>query len=344
MVRLSGLIVAVAIALSAAAAQAQAEHTVRAGQSLARIARRYHVSVASLAGANGLGREASLRPGQVLRIPEQGVHYVSQGETLGQIAREHACSVADLSRLNRLRSGRPLQVGQRLVLPGHEAERERERAADRWGRPRSPGVVTLYRRALDRRFRVRLVDARGRARPAALRRLQELMRPRDERPGPPPPPRLVAMLARISDHFGGRTMTIVSGYREAGGYTRESSRHTQGHALDIRIQGVPAEALRDYVRATFRQVGVGYYPRSHFVHVDVRDRDAYWVDWAGPGEGPRYQRRGEAAPADATEAEIARTGMGGGPSAGEESGESAVADEDDASVNPDEAALEEETD
>ena len=139
-------------------------------------------------------------------------------------------------------------------------------------------------------------------------------------------------------------MTIVSGYREAGGYTRESSRHTQGHALDIRIQGVPAEALRDYVRATFRQVGVGYYPRSHFVHVDVRDRDAYWVDWAGPGEGPRYQRRGEAAPADATEAEIARTGMGGGPSAGEESGESAVADEDDASVNPDEAALEEETD
>ena len=40
MARLSGLIVAVAIALSASAAHAQAEHTVRAGQSLARIARR----------------------------------------------------------------------------------------------------------------------------------------------------------------------------------------------------------------------------------------------------------------------------------------------------------------
>ena len=343
MARLCAPVVAIAIALIAPAAQAQAEHTVRSGQSLARIARRYQVSVASLAGANGLGREASLRPGQVLRIPEQGTHYVSEGETLGGIAREHACSVADLTRLNRLRSGRPLQVGQRLILPGHEASRERERAADRWGRPRNPGVVTLYRRALDRRFRVRLVDARGRARPAALRRLQELMRPRDGRPGPPPPPRLIAMLARISDHFGGRTITIVSGYRPEGGYTRESSRHTHGHALDIRIQGVPAEALRDYVRATFSRVGVGYYPRSHFVHVDVRDRDAYWVDWAGPGEGPRYQRRGEAAPTDATEAEISRTGMGGGRPEEGEGGEAAAADEDDGSTNPDDAALEEET-
>lgn len=347
MARLTGLIVALAIALSAQAAQAQAEHTVRSGQSLARIARRYQVSVSSLAGANGLSRDANLRPGQILRIPEQGTHYVSEGETLGAIAREHSCSVADLVRLNRLRSGRPLQIGQRLILPGHEASRVRERAAARWGRPRSPGVATLYRRALDRRFRVRLVDARGRVRPAALRRMQELMRPRDQRrPGPLPPARLIQMLARISDHFGGRTITIVSGYRAAGGYTRESSRHTSGHALDIRIQGVPAEALRDYVRSTFRNVGVGYYPRSTFVHIDVRDRDAYWVDWAGPGEGPRYQRRGEAAPADASDEEIARTGMGGRRRGGnDEGGESAAAAaEDDGSTNPDDAALEEEDD
>lgn len=338
---------AFALALAPASALAQAEHTVREGQSLARIARRYHVSVASLAGANGLARDANLRPGQVLRIPEQGVHYVTAGETLASIARDHACSVADLVRLNRLREGRPLQIGQRLVLPGFEAARIRQQAERRWGRPRNPGVATLYRRALDRRFRIRLVDARGRARPAAIRRLRELMRPghgppSQRRLGPPPPARLVEMLARISDHFGGRTITIVSGFREAGGYTQETSRHIRGHALDLRIQGVPATELRDYVRATFDRVGVGYYPRSGFVHVDVRDRNAYWVDWSGPGERPRYQRRGEAPPEDATPEEIARTGMGGGPA--QELNEGAIAaQEDDGSRNPDEAALEDES-
>ncbi|MCZ7678940.1 MAG: DUF882 domain-containing protein [Sandaracinaceae bacterium] len=166
--------------------------------------------------------------------------------------------------------------------------------------------MTLYRHALERRFRVRLVDTRGRARRTAIRRLRELMRPRGSRAlGPAPPARLVEMLARISDHFGGRTITIVSGYRTAGGYTQESSQHTRGHALDLRIQGVPAHALRDYVRATFDRVGVGYYPRTGFVHLDVRDRSAYWVDWSRRGEAPstsgaarpprRRERRGDRA-------------------------------------------------
>jgi LysM repeat protein len=142
MARLIASLFAVALSLAAAAAHAQTEHTVRPGQSLARIARRYQVSVASLAGANGLERDASLRPGQVLRIPEQGTHYVSSGETLASIARDHSCSVADLVRLNRLREGRPLRIGQRLVLPGFQASRDRERAARRWGTPRNPGVAS----------------------------------------------------------------------------------------------------------------------------------------------------------------------------------------------------------
>lgn len=338
---------ALALALSllvVSGARAQGEHTVRPGQSLARVARRYQVSVTSLAAANGLGRDAQLRPGQVLRIPEQGTHYVAQGETLASIARDHQCSVADLTRLNRL-NGRPLRIGERLVLPGFVEARERDDAARRWGRPRNPGVVTLYRHALERRFRVRLVDPRGRARRAAIRRLQELMRPQGARSlGPAPPARLLEILARISDHFGGRTVTIVSGYRTAGGNTLESSQHTRGHALDIRIQGVPPHALRDYVRATFDRVGVGYYPRTGFVHVDVRDRSAYWVDWSRRGEAPRYQRRGEAAPDDASPDEIARTGMGGGAASGESGEVAAASEEDDASADPDSAALEDESD
>jgi len=45
-------------------AVAQTTHVVRPGQSLARIARRYHVAVSDLAAANGLASTASVRPGQ----------------------------------------------------------------------------------------------------------------------------------------------------------------------------------------------------------------------------------------------------------------------------------------
>jgi uncharacterized protein YcbK (DUF882 family) len=302
-------------------AVAQTTHVVRPGQSLARIARRYHVSVGDLAAANGLASGASVRPGQELRIPEAGVAYVHAGETLVEVAHDHNCTVAELMRLNHLHDGQSLQVGQRLVLPGYEAPHTGR--ASRWGRPRTPGTATFYRIATHTRQRLRLVDSTRHASRATIRRMGLLMRPHGARPRetfPSPPARLLELLARISDHFGGRTIQIVSGYRHAGGYTRESSQHTHGHAIDIHVDGVPNTELRDYAR-TFDRVGVGYYPRSTFVHFDVRDRSTYWVDWSRPGEAPQYQRHGDAPPSDATSDERATVGDGGDdvPDEGDES-------------------------
>lgn len=101
-------------------------------------------------------------------------------------------------------------------------------------------------------------------------------------------PRLVKLLAKISDHFGGRPIEVISGYRpkRIGQYTPHSN-HNKGHAIDMRIVGVPNEVLRDYCR-TFSYVGVGYYPNSLFVHFDVRKDSAFWVDLSGPGERPNY--------------------------------------------------------
>lgn len=292
-----------ALILTPGLALAQRIHVVRSGQSLARIAQRYQVRVSDLAAANGLATNAALRPGQELQVPEAGVAYVQRGQTLSDIARHAGCSVDELVRLNRLRSPTGLRIGQRLVLPSYEPPRGGRGARaeqPRWGRPRNPGVATFYRVSTRQRTRIRLVDRRGRAPRAAIQRLALVMRPRDARPRERfdnPPARLLEVLARISDHFGGRVVHVVSGFRHAGGYTRESSQHTHGHAIDIRIDGVPNTELRDYVR-TFDRVGVGYYPRSTFVHIDVRDRSTYWVDWSRPGEAPRYQRRGEAPPSD----------------------------------------------
>lgn len=272
--------------------RAERSYTVRPGDTIAAIARRHHVPVESLLGANDLDRTSQLRPGQSLSIPDRGVVYVRPGDTLSRIARDNQVTVEELLRENRLRANASLRPGQRLRLPGAEAAEEVERAERRWGRPRNAGVVEIVRVQSEERLRIRLVDERGRARRAALRRLAPLMRARRSTATREPHRRLVGMLAQISDHFGGRTLYIVSGFRPPGGYTRDTSQHAAGRAADIRVRGVPNTAVRDYCR-TLDRAGCGFYPRSTFVHVDARSENAYWVDMSGPGERPAY-RRGQA--------------------------------------------------
>lgn len=48
----------------------------------------------------------------------------------------------------------------------------------------------------------------------------------------------------------------------------KNSQHMQAHAIDIRIRGVDTLTLRNAALALGRG-GVGYYPRSAFVHVDT---------------------------------------------------------------------------
>ena len=63
----------------------------------------------------------------------------------------------------------------------------------------------------------------------------------------------------------------------------------KGLACDFRVVGVTNTELRDYLRRTFEKVGVGYYPNSSFVHLDVRkDHSAFWIDYSGPGERAMY--------------------------------------------------------
>ncbi len=288
----AALVLVATLWLSPENARADREHRVRSGQTLGHIAHRYHISIANLASANNLNRESNLREGQLLRIPDEGVVIVRPGTSLSAIAAANNVSVRALARANRLRENSRIQVGQRLVLPGH---RVRAQAQSRWGRARHPGVVTLIRLRPRSQQRIRLVNRQGRVRPAAIRQLSRLMRYRGTTRTRRPPRRLIGLLARVSDHFGGRAITLVSGYRPTGGNTQRTSRHVRGHAIDIRVQGVPNRVLRDYVR-TFHNVGVGFYPRSTFVHLDTRDTNAYWVDWARPGQAPIYRTPGSGPP------------------------------------------------
>jgi len=97
-------------------------------------------------------------------------------------------------------------------------------------------------------------------------------------------PGLLVRLQKIAKHYPGRVIEIISGYRPD---ARETSRHHHGMALDLRVAGVRRERLRDYLR-TFEDTGVGYYPNSFFVHMDVREGKGFWVDRSGPGEPADY--------------------------------------------------------
>ena len=286
------VVLAIGLALHTNDARAEREHRVRQGQNLARIAKHYGVSALDIEAANHLRPGENLSPGQLLVIPDAAIIFVRQGQTLRTIARLHHVTEADLAHANHLETHASLRKGQRLVLPGSSEAAE---TGSRWGRPRHPGTGTFYRIATSEMRKIKILDRRGQVRKKAIHELARMMAPRNApRNLRDPHPQLVRLVARVSDHFGGRTIDIISGYRPPGGYTQRESRHTQGHAIDFRIRGVPNTTLRDFCK-TFEHVGVGYYPNSYFVHLDVRRDSAYWVDLSAPGEAPHYARAGEEA-------------------------------------------------
>ena len=283
-----GVAVVFLVLLLTVSAQAQRKHTVQQGQTLGAIAKRYRVSVTNLAAANRLKKTSNLRVGQVLRIPPKGVIFVYPGQTLSGIAKANKVSIKALAKANRLKPDSTLRVGQRLELPGHSAGAKATKVRN----AKLSGLVTLERPASKESLRVRLFGKTGKIDPKARTRLARFLRDRESGDAKRPSVRIMRVLADLADHFNGRTILVVSAYRSPANGGSESSRHATGQAIDIRIAGVPNEVLRDYC-LTLTRVGVGYYPRSSFIHIDVRPEAAYWVDWSRPGEPPLYLPPGE---------------------------------------------------
>jgi uncharacterized protein YcbK (DUF882 family) len=291
---LHSLVCAAALAFAPCHVSAERAHKVAGGQTMAGIAKRYGVTVWSLAAANRLKPDSQVQVGQVLSVPEDGAVYVNEGQTLWSVARRHRCSVDALARANGLNASSSLRPGMRLMLPGHNAKSSASSgpSGKKWGTPKRAGRVSLVRVATKETVSLNISDAKGRVRKHASSELARFLKPRNSKRTKTPPRRLVQLLGQISDHFGGRTLHVVSGYRLAGGYTNHESRHVAGAAIDFRVEGVPNTVLRDYLRH-FDDVGVGFYPHSTFIHFDVREKNAYWVDMSGPGQKPHYLGRAE---------------------------------------------------
>jgi len=108
-------------------------------------------------------------------------------------------------------------------------------------------------------------------------------------------PRLMQLAYRIVREFRVPQLWLISGYRDGS----RTSRHGQGRAMDIVAPGVSNAQLARFARG-LGFAGVGEYPNSGFVHVDIRARSYFWVDSSQPGGRSRERqvRRSEAQRAD----------------------------------------------
>ena len=116
--------------------------------------------------------------------------------------------------------------------------------------------------------------------PSAFRKINRVMR--DHRTGDiyPIDPKLIDTLARVQrDCKCSQAIDLLSGYRSPktnnmlrrkSSAVAKNSYHMKGQAADIRIPGSSTSRVRNTARA-LRSGGVGYYPRSKFVHVDTGD-------------------------------------------------------------------------
>lgn len=104
-------------------------HTVRRGEALSIIARRYGVRESELVALNNLRSRHRIRAGQVLRLPDDGsatlvvtraeapadgLYEVRRGDSLTIVAARFGVGINDLVNWNQLRNKNRLAIGQRL--------------------------------------------------------------------------------------------------------------------------------------------------------------------------------------------------------------------------------------
>ena len=213
---------------------------------------------------------------------------VRRGDTLSGIAKRFGVSVGSICRWNAIKKDAMLTPGRKIGVPlpkGRSAKiAASEPSAGKTWRdyartPEHPGWIAIA--SYTQSWQGRLVGEKGELLADGTAALSSLLGGSEDASMDE---RLLGLIARVSDTFGGRRIYVISGYRPG-----RRSRHAHGQAVDFRIHGVPNWALRDYVR-TLGSVGVGYYPNSTFVHLDVRDRPTYWVDVSRPGQRARYTK------------------------------------------------------
>jgi uncharacterized protein YcbK (DUF882 family) len=76
------------------------------------------------------------------------------------------------------------------------------------------------------------------------------------------------------------TLELISGYR-APRHLGDRNYHSRAQAADLRVRGVPRQVLFALARK-LNIPGLGIYPTSGMIHIDMRDEPYRWIDYSGP--------------------------------------------------------------
>jgi uncharacterized protein YcbK (DUF882 family) len=167
--------------------------------------------------------------------------------------------------------------------------------------PKASGDVWLTIPNFREEVKVNIYKPDGSFDEAALAQLDYAFRCRRTNEARAVNPHLYEILSIISDNYGKQRLELVSGFRLA---ERDSSRHFHASAMDIRIPGTSPRELYDFAQTLdLGGMGIGIYPNSGFVHVDLRapgEPSYRWTDYSGSGSSSsskHKKRPGRSAPA-----------------------------------------------
>lgn len=114
--------------------------------------------------------------------------------------------------------------------------------------------------------------------PEEFKKISHVMRDHRENKTRPMDPKLIDIIAEVQKACGcNQPVGLLSGYRtektnrmlrrNSSGVAKKSY-HIKGKAADIKLEGIRTRVLCNQAMK-LRKGGVGYYPRSGFVHVDT---------------------------------------------------------------------------
>jgi uncharacterized protein YcbK (DUF882 family) len=143
--------------------------------------------------------------------------------------------------------------------------------------PRPSGNIRIYSINYKEELQTNIYNSDGSYSVEAAKQIAHVFRCRRTGEEHEIDPRLLTILSNVYDHFGDRPLELLSGYRFQ---RKTTSNHFHGTAADIRVAGVRPRDLRAFVHSLDTGgMGVGFYPRVGFIHVDVRPAPSYrWID------------------------------------------------------------------
>jgi murein DD-endopeptidase MepM/ murein hydrolase activator NlpD len=224
-------------------------HTVKRGETVYELARRYRVPIRAIIEANDLSPPYTLYVGQELRIPVPRRHVVETGDTVYDISRAYGVDMSQLTRLNDIAPPYTIRPGQVLVIPGRGSE-------TRTARRSAPAAPTRGEAATSPADGASGADPDRADRPAD-RRTASL-------PLPPEPPARKAADPPARDHSADRRASQRSAQTGASADARQTAQAPQPKS----IPQPPPRAERRFLWPLNGRILTGFGPQEGGLHND----------------------------------------------------------------------------